>query len=115
MMVMVLMITASALRHRVSSVRARALGSGLPWTSDTRRFSIRLASSVQPTAEKNRISAIRIRISTVFSPAPLCSQFQRSNSPHAFSSSIIATQTVRIRATFRDTVIQPFTRFCSSG
>ncbi|MNP13018.1 hypothetical protein D3C76_1052810 [compost metagenome] len=66
-------------------------------------------------AEKKRISAMRIRISTVFSPAPLCSQFQKSNSPQALSNSIMATQTVRNRATFSDTEIQPFNRFCSSG
>ena len=76
---------------------------------------MRLASSVQPTAEKNKISAMRIRMSTVFSPAPLCSQFQKSNRLHALRSSMIATQTVRMRATLRDTDIQLFTRFCSSG
>ncbi|UMX64738.1 hypothetical protein MJ588_09610 [Klebsiella pneumoniae] len=41
--VMVLITTASALRNSVSSVRARALGSGRPWISDASRFSIRLA------------------------------------------------------------------------
>ena len=46
---------------------------------------------------------------------PLCSQFQKSNRLHALRSSMIATQTVRMRATLRDTDIQPFTRFCSSG
>ncbi len=46
------------------------------------------------------MSAIRIRISTGFLPAPFCSQFQKSNNPHALNSNITATQTVRIRAVF---------------
>ncbi|VGQ03493.1 hypothetical protein SB00610_05046 [Klebsiella quasipneumoniae subsp. similipneumoniae] len=113
--VMVLITTASALRNRVSSVRARALGSGRPWISEARRFSIRLANTVQPIAEKKRIRAIRISTSTVFCPASLCSHSRKSNSPQALRSSIMATQTVRMRAAFSEAEIQPFSRFCSSG
>ena len=76
---------------------------------------MRLASSVQPTAEKNTISEMRIKISTAFSPAPTVSHVQKSNSPQALSSSITVTQTVKKRASFSETDSQPLRRFCSSG
>ncbi len=50
-----------------------------------------------------------------FCPASLCSHSRKSNRPQALNSSIMATQTVRMRAAFSEAEIQPFRRFCSSG
>ncbi len=79
----------SALRNSVSRVRVRALGSGRPEYPKPAGFlSNWRAPSSQPREEKNECDTDQDIYG--FLPRTFCSQFQKSNNPHALNSSITA-------------------------
>ncbi len=80
-------ITASALRNSVSRVRVRALGAGgheYPKPAGFR--SNWRAPSANRREEKNECDTDQDIYG--FRPAPFCSQFQKSNNPHALNSTL---------------------------
>ncbi len=78
---------ASALRNSVSRVRVRALGSGRHEYPKPAGFrSNWRAPSSQRREEKNECDTDQDIYG--FLPRPFCSQFQKSNNPHALNSNI---------------------------